>query len=313
MARNRFFDKIVLIFSVYFLTCNDKSVTNSSFVVVELDTAITTIGEPVKYSFLVQKPENKIIKTNKLDLKNSIEIDSLGFENNDNFIKKTFQVTFWDTGQFILPSLEIEVMTEDSIFEYSLSSDSLSVEVISVKSKIPSLDSISNGELLPIRDPVQIKIFPLFIIVSILILIIISLLIVKVWRSRSLLSEKENNNQRIFQDPISFSLDKINTLEKDIHLKSDFKDLYVRISAIIRNFIENYYYVKALEMTTKEIKDSKSMIDLSEKNFKDLLSILKFSDMAKYAKKKKDLDFIKKDLVTIRNILKSIKESNNIS
>ena len=313
MARNRFFDKIVLIFSVYFLTCSDKSVTNSSFVVVELDTAITTIGEPVKYSFLVQKPENKIIKTNKLDLKNSIEIDSLGFENNDNFIKKTFQVTFWDTGQFILPSLEIEVMTEDSIFEYSLSSDSLSVEVISVKSKIPSLDSISNGELLPIRDPVQIKIFPLFIIVSILILIIISLLIVKVWRSRSLLSEKENNNQRIFQDPISFSLDKINTLEKDIHLKSDFKDLYVRISAIIRNFIENYYYVKALEMTTKEIKDSKSMIDLSEKNFKDLLSILKFSDMAKYAKKKKDLDFIKKDLVTIRNILKSIKESNNIS
>ena len=313
MARNRFFDKIVLIFSVYFLTCNDKPVTNSSFVVVELDTAITTIGEPVKYSFLVQKPENKIIKTNKLDLKNSIEIDSLGFENNDNFIKKTFQVTFWDTGQFILPSLEIEVMTEDSIFEYSLSSDSLSVEVISVKSKIPSLDSISNGELLPIRDPVQIKIFPLFIIVSILILIIISLLIVKVWRSRSLLSEKENNNQRIFQDPISFSLDKINTLEKDIHLKSDFKDLYVRISAIIRNFIENYYYVKALEMTTKEIKDSKSMIDLSEKNFKDLLSILKFSDMAKYAKKKKDLDFIKKDLVTIRNILKSIKESNNIS
>ena len=33
----------------------------------------------------------------------------------------------------------------------------------------------------------------------------------------------------------------------------------------------------------------------------------------KYAKKKKDLDYIKKDLVTIRNILKSIKESNNIS
>ena len=313
MAKNRFFAKIVPIFSVHFFTCNDISETNSSFVVVELDTAITTIGEPVKYSFLVQKPENKIIKTNKLDSQNSYEIDSLGFENNDNFIKKTFQVTFWDTGQFILPSLEIEVMTEDSIFEYSLSSDSLSVEVISVKSKIPSLDSISNGELLPIRDPVQIKIFPLFIIVSILILIIISLLIVKVWRSRSLLSEKENNNQRIFQDPISFSLDKINTLEKDIHLKSDFKDLYVRISAIIRNFIENYYYVKALEMTTKEIKDSKSMIDLSEKNFKDLLSILKFSDMAKYAKKKKDLDFIKKDLVTIRNILKSIKESNNIS
>ena len=204
MARNRFFDKIVLIFSVYFLTCNDKSETNSSFVIAELDTAITTIGEPVKYSFLIQKPENKIIKTNKLVSKNSYEIDSLGFENNDNFIKKTFQVTFWDTGQFILPSLEIEVMSDDSIFEYSFTSDSLSVEVISVKSKIPSLDSISNGELLPIRDPVQIEIFPFFIIVSILILIIISLLIAKVWRSRSLLSEKENNNHQTFPDPISF-------------------------------------------------------------------------------------------------------------
>ena len=78
----------------------------------------------------------------------------------------------------------------------AFTSDSLSVEVISVKSKIPSLDSISNGELLPIRDPVQIKIFPFFIIVSILLLIIISLLIAKVWRSRSLLSEKENNNHQ---------------------------------------------------------------------------------------------------------------------
>ena len=313
MARNRFFDKIVLIFSVYFLTCNDKSETNSSFVIVELDTAITTIGEPVKYSFLIQKPENKIIKTKKLVLKNSYEIDSLSFEDIDNFIKKTFQVTFWDTGQFTLPGLEIEVMSDDSIFEYSFTSDSLSVEVISVKSKIPSLDSISNGELLPIKDPVQIKIIPFFIIISILLLIIISLLIAKVWRLRSLLSEKENNNQRTFPDPISFSLDKINTLEKDIYLKSDFKDIYVRISLIIRNFMENYYYVKALEMTTKEINYNKSLFNLNEKNFTDLLTILKFSDMVKYAKKKKDIEFIKKDLAIIRNILKSIKESNNIS
>ena len=307
MARNRFFDKIVLIFSVYFSTCNDISETNSSFVIVELDTAITTIGEPVKYSFLIPKPENKIIKTKKLVLKNSYEIDSLAFENNYNFIKKTFQVTFWDTGQFILPSLEIEIMSDDSIFENSFTSDSLSVEVISVKSKIPSLESISNGELLPIRDPVQINIFPFFIIFSILLLIIISLLIAKVWRSRSLILEKEKNNQLIFQDPISFSLNKINTLEKDLHHKSDFKDTYVRISVIIRNFMENYYYVKALEMTTKEINDNKSLFNLNEKNFAELLNILKFSDMVKYAKKKKDLDFIKKDLVIIRNILKSIK------
>ena len=102
-------------------------------------------------------------------------------------------------------------------------------------------------------------------------------------------------------------------MEKDIHLKTDFKDIYVRISLIIRNFMENHYYVKALEMTTKEINDNKSMIDLNEKNFTELLTILKFSDMVKYAKKKKDIEFIKKDLAIIRNILKSIKESNFIS
>ena len=128
-----------------------------------------------------------------------------------------------------------------------------------------------------------------------------------------ILSKEEHNNYKTFQDPISFSLYKINTLEKDIHLKSDFKDIYVRISVIIRNFMENYYYVKALEMTTKEINDNKLLFNLNEKNFTEVLTILKFADMAKYAKKKKDLDLIKKDLVTIRNILKSIKESNNIS
>ena len=125
--------------------------------------------------------------------------------------------------------------------------------------------------------------------------------------------EIEKNNHQKFHDPVSYSLAKINTLEKDIHLKSDFKDIYVKISAIIRNFMENYYFVKALEMTTKEINDNKSLFNLNEKNFSELLNILKFSDMVKYAKKKKDLDFIKKDLVIIRNILKSIKESNYIS
>ena len=54
--------------------------------------------------------------------------------------------------------------------------------------------------------------------------------------------------------------------------------------------MENYYYVKALEMTTKEINDNKSLFNLNEKNFTELLNILKFSDMVKYAKKKKDLD-----------------------
>ena len=65
-------------------------------------------------------------------------------------------------------------------------------------------------------------------------------------------------------------------------------------------------------MTTKEINDNKSLFNLNEKTYRSA-EHLKFSDMAKYAKKKKDLDYIKKDLVTIRNILKSIKESNNIS
>ena len=70
--------------------------------------------------------------------------------------------------------------------------------------------------------------------------------------------------------------------------------------------MENYYYVKALEMTTKEINENKSLFNLNEKTLQ--VDHFKFSDMAKYAKKKKDLGFIKKDLVTIENILKSIKK-----
>ena len=42
--------------------------------------------------------------------------------------------------------------------------------------------------------------------------------------------------------------------------------------------MENHYYVKALEMTTKEINENKSLFNLNEKNFTELLTILKFSD-----------------------------------
>ena len=89
-------------------------------------------------------------------------------------------------------------MSDDSIFEYSFTSDSLSVEVISVKSKIPSLDSISNGELLPIRDPVKSR-FSLFYYCFNFDIDYHPFLIVKVWYSRSLFSEKENNNHQYFK------------------------------------------------------------------------------------------------------------------
>ena len=49
----------------------------------------------------------------------------------------------------------------------------------------------------------------------------ITILIIKVWRSRSLLSEIEKNNHQKFQDPVSYSIAKINTLEKEYEWESD--------------------------------------------------------------------------------------------
>ena len=62
------------------------------------------------------------------------------------------------------------------------------------------------------------------------------------------------------------------------------KDYYFQLSHIIREFLENKFYIRTLEMTTQEIISSKKIFPIDDDVFSDLVQFLSEADKVKYAR-----------------------------
>ena len=85
--------------------------------------------------------------------------------------------------------------------------------------------------------------------------------------------------------PFEIAMDKLDTLSNEnpsnaVALKKYYEDL----SYLVREYVENQYFLRAIEMTTSEIEEAKFVIPVSNKKLDEVISILKRADLAKFAK-----------------------------
>jgi hypothetical protein len=279
---------------------------------VSLDTNYTTIGTPIYYSINVNYPKDKIIKFSNWSLYDPIEIRSSTFDNpkynsswslsRENSGK--IEIVFWDTGRVVIPGYKIDVLNPDSSFSYFMISDSMIVNVISITEKDPTLLA-SAGQIMPIKDPVPVKI-PLpwteIILIFLLISTIIGIFIV--YRKR-IKSKVDYTKRPVYLEyPDIVAMDK---LEKLVNLnlvdEENIKEFYVKLSHILREYTENSLFIKTLEMTTEEIKSNRELLPFSDNCIESYLNILSTADMAKYAKYYNDADQCKSDLIHSKNFV----------
>ena len=100
-----------------------------------------------------------------------------------------------------------------------------------------------------------------------------------VWQKR-LVRKHRKNSSSTQKNPFEIAKDRISSIKTTGFTK----EIYVELSHIIREFIENVQYVNALEMTTEEIKHHKNIFSLNENNFNELIQFLEKADLIKYAK-----------------------------
>ena len=84
--------------------------------------------------------------------------------------------------------------------------------------------------------------------------------------------------------------------------KSD-KDFYIHLTHVIREFLENKWYFRALEMTTGDLELRHSLISSSNSEFIYLINMLKKADLVKFAKNLVDSMERKKDVEWVRNFI----------
>tara|TARA_B100001093_G_scaffold215941_1_gene207225 strand:+ start:673 stop:1065 length:393 start_codon:yes stop_codon:yes gene_type:complete len=100
-----------------------------------------------------------------------------------------------------------------------------------------------------------------------------------IWRRR-LVRKHRKNLSNIQKNPFEIAKDRISSIKTTGFTK----EIYVELSHIIREFIENVQYLNALEMTTEEIKQNKNIFSLNDDNFNELVQFLEKADLIKYAK-----------------------------
>ena len=245
----------------------------------------TTIGEPIKYSLYVNHPDSNLIQFPKWDFDNSIELRSLLTKLENNSTIAELEIVFWDTGSIAIPELNLNILNKDSLLLYSMASEEIIIDILSIKEKNPDLIDISN-DILPIKEPVPVNLKRSFTrFIQFIFLFFILLSIILLWRKRLNISKIDDLQPFKTENSISIAKKKLEDLKSsDLAKKSHKKDFYIKLSFIIREYIENSFFIRALEMTTDELEQNRSIFPFDERLINNLIKILSMSDLVKYAK-----------------------------
>ena len=278
--------KFIFIILFFLSACStEKSISNAE-ILVEIDTTFTTIGKPITYKVTVNAPPKKIIQFSEWNINDPLEIRSFSsIETSLGKIAK-YELVFWDTGKVSIPGLNINFLNIDSTFDFSLKADSINIDIVSINEKDPQMQISSNGDIMPIKDPESVKIpLPWENIVRILSLSFIIGSIIYIWKKRLKTNIVFEEKQKFKDKPNITALAKLKELnELSLSKTIDVKESYVKLSHIVRQYVEDSLFIRALEMTTDEIQTSNNIFPYTKTEFGTLLNILSNSDMAKYAK-----------------------------
>ena len=279
------------------LTCSKEKSINSVEINSIVDTLQTTIGEPIYYTLNVNHSDTTIIQFPDWEFDNFLELRNLSTKNENNKTVARLEIVFWDTGLISIPELNINFLNRDSTLAYSIKSDSLDIEVVSIKDKNPSLTDISD-DILPIKEPVPINLsMPLALIIQVVLLVILLFGIILLWRKRVNAAVPIDNHSKRAENPAHIAMKKLDKLRKfDLDQENHKKEFYIQLSFILREYLENSFFIRTLEMTTQEIDFNRNIIPFETDLIDKLIKVLSMADLVKYAKYDKNSDKCFSDL-----------------
>ena len=270
--------RIFFIFIILFIGCESDNDTASLQIQSDIDTTVARIGDVLNLSIISQNAGERIVVFPDIQETESMEIRNKSILNKRNKpYQVSFQIVFWDTGSFTIPEYTVEILKADSTYDISFSIDSIDIKIISM------LTGAEDTNLRPIKDPVALKKlinWYRWTLATILFLLLLTLY--ALWRKRikkEPLEKIEVSEYQSAKDIATLRLKELNKL-----ISGDNKTFYSQSSFIIREFLENKFYVRALEMTTSEISEFESDYELNKDNFINLMNLLNRADLAKFAK-----------------------------
>jgi hypothetical protein len=239
-----------------------------------------------------------------LEMIESYKIDTTKNNSRYQFIKK-YGLTQFDSGAYTIPKQKIVI--GDKVFY----TDSLRVDVQTI-----SVDT-TKQKLFDIKPMIAVEKASskwwLYLLIGLLALTLVAFALYwLIWRKKPLTEEEEIALLPPY-DRAKMALKKLD--ESGYLQKEELKDYYSELTFIIRKYLDEKVYDRALESTTDELIGRLSMlrdanqIELSNDDIKNIETILKRADLVKFAKSAPDIELAKLDRNTIDIEIDQVKEA----
>ena len=275
-----------------------------------IDSTSIKIGAQITYHIQVETDTTSLVvfpegqSFSPLEMIESYAVDTLKNKDKYNLVKK-YGLTQFDSGSYTIPRQKVIIGTQ------TFFTDSLKVEVNNVV-----VDTTKQGlyDIKPIMEVEESSSdwWKTALIVLLIIGAIAFLLYWFIWRKKPL-SEEEKIALLPPYDRAKLALVK---LDESTYLEQEnLKDYYSDLTFIIRKYLDEKVYDRALESTTDElitrlnILKEGNQVDLSKDDIKNIESILKRADLVKFAKSAPDIELAKLDRGTVDVEIDNVKEA----
>ncbi len=286
------------------------SFISSAQVTTKIDTTKIRVGEQINYKIKVEADSSSLVIFPEGQTFMPLEnVEALAIDTTKKdakfLLSRIYKLTQFDSGSYTIPRQKI-IIGDQPFFTDSLRVVVNTIEVDTTKQKLYDIKAIievkKSGSnwwkwLLGILAVLALVAFVLYWFI---------------WRKKPLTEEEEIALLPPY-DRAKLALQKLD--ESQYLIRSEVKDYYSELTFIIRKYLDEKVYDRALESTTNELVNRLNLlkegnqIPLSKDTIKNLESILKRADLVKFAKSSPDTALAEMDKATIDKEIDHVKES----
>lgn len=275
------------IFSLFLLAAYPLAAQHSVSIDSRIDKNTIRIGDVVTYSITVTRsPEVEMIWPGMAANLGAFEIRSYEpprSEKKNGLIEDrvAYTISTFDVGEFEIPPLTFRYTVSDDTTQHLLQTEKLKIVVESLKpSEAGDIRDIKG----PLSLPVSYRQLILWGSIALAVALLLSALYYVYQRKKagkSLLPKKTEPPR----PPHAAALEALHDLKSSSLLaEGRVKEYYIRVSEIIRRYIEGRYFICALELTTYELIERLRAADVEPEMVQLIQEFLDACDLVKFAK-----------------------------
>ncbi|WP_166518575.1 BatD family protein [Elizabethkingia argenteiflava] len=260
----------------------------------QLSETTLKLGEPAEFKINISHltglevqaaPKNEMLPFH-------FEILSDSVQNTPNLYTRVIKFQIFEEGKFKIPPIQIKV--GDSI----LNTIPYEVEVINTAKKEDTINDIMNNKIVDLGFKEYWELYKLYFLGGLLLIGIIALIWMYIKWGRAKKSPPLLRSHQALQE--------LEALKNKKYIENnDFRNFYVQLIDITRNFLSQQYGFPAKELLTEDLLDyMKGQNKIAEANEKILAEVFSRGDLVKFAKIIPSHSLMENDFDNIKEFVK---------